>query len=598
MIYLSNFHNRTHPIHLVLGSPKAQGVDFRYAALRHPASIIFNNKKERYNTRDWLIRINNYTLLQSATSQDNNDRFGINIGYDQHEWISWWLGGTPQCDGNISWVMYRLHGVEYSMWGYPTERVGYVYRYDKANRLTRGEFAGELYGDWYGGNAYNERDITYHKNGNITVLKRYNQSGSLMHNYTYTYYSGTNRLRRVTGSGDRYVYDSNGNVRHDLDNNIGFVIYDIFKLPVTIYTTGGAEHRYYYDHNGNRIRKRIGGSSDYYVNGIDGRTEVVTNNTSSWATYNIYGLDHIGQIRRDSTIWNRFYFLKDHLGSIKVVVNASGNRVAHTDMYPFGYEMPGRVQGSSSVDGRYKFTGKERDTETSYDYFGARYYDARIGRWLIPEPLLSTLNPKELIHKTVLSLSPYQYVRNNPIRRIDVDGYRDKDTVKEGVIWKAAGVTGAVAGTALIISTGGVALPLVGLFMLYSGSLAMGVGTTKIVAGLQSTPDPFQGGGINEAILREFGVPPDEAKKISLILSSGELALTLRFTNPRNLRDIINFLLNTGLLSVEAHEAVKRYKEKSEEKSEVDEDMEKKIIESEEETSDIEDDYDNSNKYR
>jgi hypothetical protein len=59
--------------------------------------------------------------------------------------------------------------------------------------------------------------------------------------------------------------------------------------------------------------------------GIDGRTEVVTNNNSSWATYNIYGLDHIGQIRRDSTItWNRFYFLKDHLGSIKVVVNASG----------------------------------------------------------------------------------------------------------------------------------------------------------------------------------------------------------------------------------------------------------------------------------
>jgi hypothetical protein len=171
MIYLSNFHNRTHPIHLVLGSPKAQGVDFRYAALRHPASIIFNNKKERYNTRDWLIRINNYTLLQSATSQDNNDRFGINIGYDQHEWISWWLGGTPQCDGNISWVMYRLHGVEYSMWGYPTERVGYVYRYDKANRLTRGEFAGELYGDWYGGNAYNERDITYHKNGNLTAAQ-------------------------------------------------------------------------------------------------------------------------------------------------------------------------------------------------------------------------------------------------------------------------------------------------------------------------------------------------------------------------------------------------------------------------------------------
>jgi hypothetical protein len=140
----------------------------------------------------------------------------MHIGYDRHEGISWWLYGTPEYNGNVSWVMYGMHGVNFNQYGIPTGRVGYVYRYDKANRIVRADFGAELYGDWYGGNAYNERDITYHKNGNLTALKRYNQSGSLMHNYTYTYYSGTNRLRRVTGSGDRYVYDTNGNVRHDL----------------------------------------------------------------------------------------------------------------------------------------------------------------------------------------------------------------------------------------------------------------------------------------------------------------------------------------------------------------------------------------------
>ena len=36
---------------------------------------------------------------------------------------------------------------------------------------------------------------------------------------------------------------------------------------------------------------------------------------------------------------------------------------------------------------RYKFTGKERDTETNYDFFGARYHDSDLGRWLTPDPL-------------------------------------------------------------------------------------------------------------------------------------------------------------------------------------------------------------------
>jgi RHS repeat-associated protein len=198
----------------------------------------------------------------------------------------------------------------------------------------------------------------------------------------------------------------------------------IFNRPVSVYTTGGAEHRYYNDHNGNRVRKRIAGSSDYYVNGIDGRTDVVTNSTSSWATYTLYGLDQIGQVRRDGIVWTRFYYLKDHVGSVRVIVNASGHRVAHTDMDPFGYEMPGRVQGSSSVDGRYMFTAKERDDETKYDSFGARYYDARIARWLQVDPLA----------EKYVGNSPFVYSFNNPIRYYDPDGNLVVESKRGGVI--------------------------------------------------------------------------------------------------------------------------------------------------------------------
>jgi len=61
---------------------------------------------------------------------------------------------------------------------------------------------------------------------------------------------------------------------------------------------------------------------------------------------------------------------------------------------------------------KYKYTGKERDNENNYDYFGARYYDSRIGRWGGVEPLL----------ERYFSYSPFIYVFDNPILMVDVDG--------------------------------------------------------------------------------------------------------------------------------------------------------------------------------
>ena len=53
--------------------------------------------------------------------------------------------------------------------------------------------------------------------------------------------------------------------------------------------------------------------------------------------------------------------------------------------------------------------------ENGYDYFGARYYDARVGRWGQLEPLLDAK----------LSLSPYTYCSDNPLTRIDMSGLDD-----------------------------------------------------------------------------------------------------------------------------------------------------------------------------
>ncbi len=92
--------------------------------------------------------------------------------------------------------------------------------------------------------------------------------------------------------------------------------------------------------------------------------------------------------------------------------------VAYDDYYPFGQTMAGRSY-TSITDPRYKFTEKERDVETGYDYFGARYYDSRIGRWLSVDPLAGKYP----------DLSPYVYCSNDPILLFDPDGKEIRNSV-------------------------------------------------------------------------------------------------------------------------------------------------------------------------
>jgi RHS repeat-associated protein len=79
---------------------------------------------------------------------------------------------------------------------------------------------------------------------------------------------------------------------------------------------------------------------------------------------------------------------------------------------PWGMILTGRSTDGSYLNAKYKFTGKERDVETGYDYFGARYYDSRIGRWLQVDPLFEKYP----------WISPYSYALNSPSRYIDPDG--------------------------------------------------------------------------------------------------------------------------------------------------------------------------------
>ncbi len=199
-------------------------------------------------------------------------------------------------------------------------------------------------------------DINYDKKGSITSLQRDGNGTSLQDNLTYSYTTGTNRLASLSGtSPTTYTYDDNGNVIGDTHKGILFAIYDADNLPVRIYKSNGESQFYTYDMNGNRTRKTVNGSIDrFYFNGIDGKTEAVCLLPySSDLTYNIWGNeDNIGQVKVvNNYVTGRYYYLKDHLSSIKMTVK--GGQTLLSDNFNTDSQWT-TVQGIFSVSAKLK----------------------------------------------------------------------------------------------------------------------------------------------------------------------------------------------------------------------------------------------------
>ncbi len=109
------------------------------------------------------------------------------------------------------------------------------------------------------------------------------------------------------------------------------------------------------------------------------------------------------------TVGIYFYHL-DHLGSANWITNSQGQAVQYIHYMPYGEVWVN--QQTSRYDERFKFTGKERDTETGYDYFGARYYSPMLGHWLSVDKLAD-----DYPH-----ITPYAQSAWNPIKYKDPDG--------------------------------------------------------------------------------------------------------------------------------------------------------------------------------
>jgi RHS repeat-associated protein len=131
------------------------------------------------------------------------------------------------------------------------------------------------------------------------------------------------------------------------------------------------------------------------------------------------------------------YFLKDHLGNVRVVFDERGRILQRTDYYPFGLEIdrdaPLQMPSARNNVNRFLYNGKELQVGTGLVDYGARMYMPEVGRWGVVDPM----------SENGRRWSPYTYGFDNPMRFIDPDGMwpgqglwnRFKESIKDRSDW-------------------------------------------------------------------------------------------------------------------------------------------------------------------
>ena len=299
------------------------------------------------------------------------------------------------------------------------QNAGRLHEWDEENRLRF--VLGEKFAGYYGYDANGERVYKLLGTSSIDQINSGSTKAQAVFDYAvlypnpyivvtpkgYTkhYYAGTERLAAVIGSGG-------------LDN----IVSPIASL--------GSQHdqdiiKPFYTHYQNY--------DPFYYHGTVSqpkKTEDIAGGTSSDLDYQCKPTDLVmvdilpkqdillGSINQNASINGQekevYFYHGDHLGSANWITDFTGTPIQYIHYAPYGELIDN--QHAAGYDERYKFTGKERDVETGYDYFGARFYWATIGHWLSVDPMADKYP----------NISPYAYCAWNPVKFVDPDGRKIK----------------------------------------------------------------------------------------------------------------------------------------------------------------------------
>ncbi len=344
---------------------------------------------------------------------------------------------NAQLSGNIGSMQWRNTG--------SGEQHKYDYTYDELGRLTHARYSSS---DGISG-RYDE-SVSYNPNGSITSLLR----GGMKNDGTFgdidnltINYNG-NQLRKVTDAAEalnyngaldfndgadtscEYQYDGNGALTRDSNRGITGITYDYGHHPKTISCSVEKKHIYNdYTPDGRKLSSQhvtftpagLGSyrriiTNDLYIDGLilRGGKPLMWQFDGGYVSLDANGTP---------TCWN--YYVTDHLGSTRKVVDSNDNVKETISYYPFGSEM--KMQDPAQMAGDtwqpYRFTGKELDNQNGLNWydFGARWFDvAGVPMWTSVDPLA----------EKYYNITPYSYCMGNPVMFIDPDGRAPGDFFK------------------------------------------------------------------------------------------------------------------------------------------------------------------------
>ncbi|AGB40343.1 RHS repeat-associated core domain protein [Halobacteroides halobius DSM 5150] len=286
------------------------------------------------------------------------------------------------------------------------------YQYDEVGRLKAIDYPGNkrklfdydkignrkklIYQHGSGEDDYYQYKDIYNKNNN--QLKNYSLSKYSHYNYTYNENGSVTSKKLVHGKiGDNGELISAGDplqettYKYDLRNQLRQI------------NINGHQINFKYNTKGWRIKKDNGIRTTYYLYGKGQQVLEERDRTNQLNRLFIYGQN--GRIASVNGEGELKYIISDQLGSTSVITDEEGNEVMRYKYSPFG----NLIKSKGNTEDSYRFTGKEFDRMTGLYYYGARYYDPTIGRFISEDPIQDGWNW-------------YVYCRNNPLKYVDPDG--------------------------------------------------------------------------------------------------------------------------------------------------------------------------------
>ena len=286
-----------------------------------------------------------------------------------------------------------------------------AYIYDPLNRIaqayTTNETSGNCWGETYASAATAPGVLPSASNSGIDAWSNLtNRSGVSGMGGCLT--EGLSTTANTNNQLGGLAYDAAGNVTNDGNGN-----QPTYDAENRIATDAGVN--YFYDADVFRMEKSSG---TMYWPGPGGEVLCETNlNGTINEEYIYFAGRRIARVDRPSGAVH--YYFSDNLGSTGLVTDDQGNVQEREYFYPFG----GIVSTVGSDSNHYKFTGKERDSESGLDEFGARYYASSLGRFMIPDWAAKPTNVPYANFGNPQSLNLYSYVENNPTTTGDPDGH-------------------------------------------------------------------------------------------------------------------------------------------------------------------------------